>query len=155
MTTKILRWGDQQKVFGLVKVRIIEVQIIQVFPWEFVRKFQGDRGISFELVKVRIIRIDCKTRESWLYVNCNISCSTWWFPTFLIMCQQVKIIGAGCQGFVESCEFPCVDTCGSISCALVYKLFKTTHTITNIGHNKCFLAIIAKTLGSTHDGRLL
>ena len=92
MTTKILRWGDQQKVFGLVKVRIIEVRIIQVFPWEFVRKFRGDRGISFELVKVRIIRI--RIRESWLYVNCNISCSTWWFPTVLIMCQQVKIIGA-------------------------------------------------------------
>ena len=54
-----------------------------------------------------------------------------------------------------SIRFPCVDTCGSISCALVYKLFKTTHTITNIDHNKCFLAIIAKTLGSTHDGRLL
>ena len=153
MTTKILRWGHQQKVFGLVKVRIIEVRIIQVFPWEFVRKFWGDRGISFELVKVRITRI--RIRESWLYVNCNISCSRWWFPTFLIMCQQVKIIGAGCQRFVENCEFPCLDTCGFISCARVYKLFKITHTITNIDHNKCFLAIIAKTPGKTQDDRLL
>ena len=39
----------------------------KVFPWEFVRKFWGDRGISFELVKVRILRI--RIKESWLYMK--------------------------------------------------------------------------------------
>ena len=39
---------------------------MQVFPWEFARKFWGDRGISFELVKVRIIQI--RIRKSWLYI---------------------------------------------------------------------------------------
>ena len=37
------------------------------FPWEFVRRFWGDWGISFELVKVWIIWI--RIRESWLYLR--------------------------------------------------------------------------------------
>ena len=66
---RVFHWGDQHKMFGLVKVLIIEVRIIQVFPWEFVRKFWWNRGISFELVKPRIVRI--RNRESWLYVQSN------------------------------------------------------------------------------------
>ena len=54
-------------MFGVVKVWIIGVRIIQVFPWEFVRKFWGDQGILFELVKNQIIRI--RIRESWLYLR--------------------------------------------------------------------------------------
>ena len=58
-------------MFGLVKVWIIEVRIKQVFPWEFVREFWENRGISFKLVwvkfelyGVKLDRVDCKLQNT-------------------------------------------------------------------------------------------
>ena len=68
MIKSFLLSGSAKSV-RISKSSIIEVWTIQVFPGEFVKKFWGDQGISFELVKVRIIRI--QIRESWLYRGSN------------------------------------------------------------------------------------